>query len=148
MHVCYCCWLCAVRPNRAEAKHGVTACASRRSCCLCVPDCAKDCDAAAAAAAGCVQLHQVEAEAKHDVKARAGRRMLLLNQGIILLLAISCLLAALDNALKISGLSAAHSSGSSPADGDLAYAAGSSSSDGHNDDFANGFGAEASQSAH
>lgn len=75
------------------------------------------------------QLHQVEAEAKHDVKARAGRRMLLLNQGIILLLAISCLLAALDNALKISGLPAADSS-SSAVGSDLADAAGSSSSGG------------------
>jgi hypothetical protein len=64
----------------------------------------------------CVQLHQVEAEAKHDVKARAGRRSLLLEQGIILLLTISCMLVAMEVGLKLSKLVAADSSDTSQQD--------------------------------
>jgi hypothetical protein len=54
----------------------------------------------------------VEAEAKHDVKARAGRRSLLLEQGIILLLTISCMLVAMEVGVKLSKLVAADGSDS------------------------------------
>lgn len=64
----------------------------------------------------CVQLHQVEAEAKHDVKARAGRRSLLLEQGIILLLTISCMLVAMEVGVKLSKLVGADGSNNSQED--------------------------------
>lgn len=50
-----------------------------------------------------LQLHQVEHEAKQDVKARAGRRSRKLDQGIILLLFVSCLLAAFEAGMKMNG---------------------------------------------
>jgi hypothetical protein len=43
-----------------------------------------------------VQLEQVEREAKFDVQARAGRRQGMLNQSIVWLLVVSCMLAVLN----------------------------------------------------
>jgi hypothetical protein len=44
----------------------------------------------------CTQLRQVENEAKHDVKYRAGRRYHRLEQSVVWLLVVSCMLAALE----------------------------------------------------
>jgi hypothetical protein len=47
-------------------------------------------------AIACLQLEQVEREAKFDVQARAGRRQGMLNQSIVWLLVVSCLVAAME----------------------------------------------------
>lgn len=56
---------------------------------MCVPACA-------AVSLACLQLEQVEREAKFDVQARAGRRQGMLNQSIVWLLVVSCMLAVLN----------------------------------------------------
>jgi hypothetical protein len=48
------------------------------------------------AATHLLQLRQVEKEAKHDVKDRAGRRYHRLEQSVVWLLVVSCMLAALE----------------------------------------------------
>lgn len=48
----------------------------------------------------CLQLRQVETEAKHDVKARAGRRSRKLEQSLVWLLVVSCAVASVEVAKK------------------------------------------------
>jgi hypothetical protein len=63
---------------------------------------------------GLLQLRQVEKEAKHDVKDRAGRRYHRLEQSVVWLLVVSCMLAALEVGKKaVSKQNAASSSSSS-----------------------------------
>lgn len=86
------------------------------------------------------QLHQIEAEAKFDVKARAGRRSRKLEQSIVWLLVASCMLAGIETLKKgsmfLSKYSASEEySSSSTADGSGQVdqedgAGGSSGSDG------------------
>lgn len=56
-----------------------------------------------------LQLHQVEQEAKHDVKDKEGRRYHRLEQSVVLLLVASCLLAALEVTKKALGRPTLHS---------------------------------------
>eukprot|EP00882_Tetradesmus_deserticola_P029604 GHRQ01033174.1.p2 GENE.GHRQ01033174.1~~GHRQ01033174.1.p2 ORF type:complete len:130 (+),score=70.44 GHRQ01033174.1:112-501(+) len=57
---------------------------------------AEDCELEARLKALEVKLRQVEKEAKHDVKDRAGRRYHRLEQSVVWLLVVSCMLAALE----------------------------------------------------